>query len=777
MILNSELRNLENKLDHPKKSNQLKGAFRLETNCKQMNVYAKIIVFLSFLISLFCKHSQETLPQIQNAVLNLQTNSFQSQTTLPLHGEWKFTPGVFTDVDTKDTILISIPNTPNWNQFQKETIEEGLGIGTYQITILLPKDELRLAIHLPMIHSDCKIFQDKELIGEFGSFDEDGFMDRMPRVFSLKPTNRPQVTLTFYVKNRFYHFGGIRIPPIIGTEEEVYKSIQVSILQEAILSGGLVFLGLYQLGIYFTRKKVKGSLYFFLFCILMFFQILSTGSQSLFLVIGKKMGELVYRIDLFTEYSGVIAGLFYIHCLTKEYINKKIIYGFSLLILIPLFNTIFGSVRSISSYHFYVLCLIIPILILHFYLIFRYIQDKRSGYIYLGLSILFLIGAATNDIILTLVHRSEPMYLNLGLLLFVFFQSLFLSKHISGEIVSAEIKFKDVLFQLIQSEKLSSIGMTVTSVAHEINSPLSAVILTSDSIRENISDFFKQLPQLESISKKSFPFVYALIEQALNQENLPTGIEFRQKKSQFLNDLENNEIEFSEQYADIFVTLGVKEVPKEWLQILHDSNSKALLLLTEKIVTILQGTNAIQSSANRAIKIAQALKNFTHFDPKAEIKTIQLSESLNQILTILQGSLKHGIELKTNFVNIPPIECYPDELNQVWTNMIQNAIQSMNGKGKLNIEINQTILKNNPFAYVCIEDSGPGVPKEILDKIFDPFFTTKPIGQGTGLGLYISKQIIEKHKGIIDVKSTKGNTKFIVYLPYSQKPNLEENVS
>lgn len=149
-----------------------------------------------------------------------------------------------------------------------------------------------------------------------------------------------------------------------------------------------------------------------------------------------------------------------------------------------------------------------------------------------------------------------------------------------------------------------------------------------------------------------------------------------------------------------------------------------------------------------------------------------MSDSLQQILTILQGSIKHGIELKTNFVNIPPIDCYPDELNQVWTNMIQNAIQSMNGKGKLTIEINQTILKNNQFAYVSIEDSGPGVPKDILDKIFDPFFTTKPIGQGTGLGLYISKQIIEKHKGIIDVKSQKGNTKFIVYLPYLDKSNF-----
>ncbi|TGM35021.1 ATP-binding protein [Leptospira biflexa] len=743
-----------------------------------MKVYIKIILFFSFTFFSFCIPQKNTLPHIIHGNLDLRQIDIQKYPNFPLHGEWRFSPGVFQFETSEGSHLVSIPETPNWNDSIGNKNKDGFGIGTYQITIQLPENTPKLAIHLVAMHSDCQIFQDSKQIGEFGSIDdESSSFEKMPRVFSLKPTEQSTIKLTLLIKNRFYKYGGIRIPPIFGLEESIQENIRISILQEALLAGGLVFLGLYQLGIYFTRKKVLGSLYFFLFCILMFFQILSTGSQSLFLVVGKEMGELVYRTDLFTEYAGVIAGLFYIHCLTKEYIPQKFIYGYSLLILIPILNTIFGSLQSISRYHFIVLGLIIPILIVLFYLIFCYIKDKRSGFIYLGLSVIFLIGAATNDIVHTLLHKTEPSFLNIGLLLFVFFQSLFLSKHISGEIVSAEIKFKDVLFQLIQSEKLSSIGMTVTSVAHEINSPLSAVILTSDSIRDNISDFFRQLPELESISKKSFPFVLSLIEHAMTEQSLPTGLEFRQKKGIFLNELEKHQILYSDQYAEIFVTLGILEIPQDWIQLLSQYNSKSLVLLAEKIVNILLGTNAIQTSANRAIKIAQALKNFTHFDPKAEIKTIQLSDSLHQILTILQGSLKHGVELKTNFVNIPPINCYPDELNQVWTNMIQNAIQSMNGKGNLTIEINQTVLKNNPFAYVSIEDSGPGVSKEILDKIFDPFFTTKPIGQGTGLGLYISKQIIEKHKGIIDVISTKGNTKFIVYLPYLDKTNVIKNES
>lgn len=737
-----------------------------------MKVYTKILLFFSITFVFSCLGEKQSNPRIIQGNLDLTEYDFRTEKPFPLYGEWIFTPGVFLLVPSQESIFVSIPDMPNWNALLKTTREEGLEIGTYQITIKFPQEKPEIAVHLIAIHSDCKLYQDSELIGEFGSIqDENSPLDRMPKLIPLKPTDKPSVKLTLFVKNRFYKWGGLRIAPIFGSEDSIEQSIRISQLKETILAGGLFFLGLYQLGIYFTRRKVKGSLYFFLFCILMFFQILVTGTQSLFLVLGKEYGEVLYRIDLFSEYTGVICGLLYIHCLTKDYIHHNLVYGYSLVLLIPILNTIFGSLQSISRYHFVVLCLVILALLLIFYLIFCYLKDKRSGSIYLGLSVILLIIAASNDIILTLLHKPGQMYLNIGLLLFVFFQSLFLSKHISGEIVSAEIKFKDVLFQLIQSEKLSSIGMTVTSVAHEINSPLSAVILTSDSIKDNVSDFFRQIPNLESIQKNSYPFILSLVEQAVLEKELPSGIEYRHKKAEFLEILKEKQISYSDQYADVFINVGIKDIPEDWIQILSRFNSISLVLLAEKIVSILQGTNAIQTAANRAIKIAQALKNFTHFDPKAEIKTIHLADSLQQILTILQGSMKHGIELKTNFVEIPPIECYPDELNQVWTNMIQNAIQSMNGKGKLIIEINQTILKNNEFAYVSIEDSGPGVPKEILDKIFDPFFTTKPIGQGTGLGLYISKQIIEKHKGIIDVISTKGNTKFIVYLPYQNKSN------
>ncbi|RMG07246.1 MAG: GHKL domain-containing protein, partial [Cyanobacteria bacterium J055] len=137
-------------------------------------------------------------------------------------------------------------------------------------------------------------------------------------------------------------------------------------------------------------------------------------------------------------------------------------------------------------------------------------------------------------------------------------------------------------------------------------------------------------------------------------------------------------------------------------------------------------------------------------------------EGIETILTLYQNQLKHGVEVVRNFdSSLPKISCYPDELNQVWTNLIHNALQAMDNKGKLVIDACQTDGK----IEVSITDSGAGISPEVLPKIFQPFFTTKPPGEGSGLGLDIVRKIIEKHQGTIEVDSVPGKTKFTVSLP------------
>jgi signal transduction histidine kinase len=127
--------------------------------------------------------------------------------------------------------------------------------------------------------------------------------------------------------------------------------------------------------------------------------------------------------------------------------------------------------------------------------------------------------------------------------------------------------------------------------------------------------------------------------------------------------------------------------------------------------------------------------------------------------------MKHGIELIKEFEPVPQLMCYPDELNQVWTNIIHNAIQAMDNKGILAIKLRS----DENFIRICITDSGKGIPESIKDRIFEPFFTSKPKGEGSGLGLDIVKKIIEKHNGMIKVESKPGKTTFCISLPINSK--------
>ena len=135
------------------------------------------------------------------------------------------------------------------------------------------------------------------------------------------------------------------------------------------------------------------------------------------------------------------------------------------------------------------------------------------------------------------------------------------------------------------------------------------------------------------------------------------------------------------------------------------------------------------------------------------------------VLELYRNQLKQGVEIMRNYQPLPAIWCYPDELMQVWTNLIHNAIQAMAGKGRLDI----LVAERNNHAVVQVIDSGCGISPEVRARIFEPFFTTKPTGEGSGLGLDIVKKIVNKHAGSIDVESQPGMTTFSVWLPIGRE--------
>ena len=170
----------------------------------------------------------------------------------------------------------------------------------------------------------------------------------------------------------------------------------------------------------------------------------------------------------------------------------------------------------------------------------------------------------------------------------------------------------------------------------------------------------------------------------------------------------------------------------------------------------------VQQTTERISQIVRAMKSYTYLD-QAPILEVDIHEGLENTLVIMQHKLKQGVTIKREYsANLPRIEAYASELNQVWTNIIDNAVDAMNGKGEI---ILRTYAEDNRVV-VEIVDNGPGMPENIQSRIFEPFFTTKPPGKGTGLGLHVSHDIVaNRHHGQLLVESKPGETKFKVVLP------------
>lgn len=232
--------------------------------------------------------------------------------------------------------------------------------------------------------------------------------------------------------------------------------------------------------------------------------------------------------------------------------------------------------------------------------------------------------------------------------------------------------------------------------------------------------------------------------------------------------LEANDVESAWELAPTLVNFG-------WdIKLLDELKSKSLFQSAVKWLgmgsMIVTQLNEIQNTAERISQIVRAMKSYTYLD-QAPLLEVDLHEGLENTLVIMEHKLKQGVTVKREYSpGLPRIEAYASELNQVWTNIIDNAVDAMNGKGEITIRTQE----ENDQVVVEIIDNGPGIPKEIQSRILEPFFTTKPPGQGTGLGLHISHDIVaNRHHGRLLMKSRPGETKFRIFLP--KKINEEES--
>lgn len=331
------------------------------------------------------------------------------------------------------------------------------------------------------------------------------------------------------------------------------------------------------------------------------------------------------------------------------------------------------------------------------------------------------------------------------------------------ELSSALTELKETQHQLIHSEKMAALGQLVAGIAHEINTPLGAINSSNTSISKDLDFLFYKAPHIyRNIDDELLNIFFELLKKSDERDYYLSSREERQYKRKIQAILEEKNIQNYENLAEILVSLRIYEDIEPFIKLIESDDSEKILHLASLLTGIKFSNKIIATAIDRVSKIVFSLKNFARFDLEGKRILGDINENIETVLTLYQNQLKHGVELVKNFKLDKLLDFVPDQLIQVWTNLIHNALQAMDHKGTLTISTE----KYNDFAKITISDTGKGIPNDIIKKIFEPFFTTKPPGEGTGLGLDIVNKIIKNHNGSIDVKSEVGvGTKFIIYLP------------
>ncbi|MEL6383914.1 MAG: ATP-binding protein [Cyanobacteria bacterium J06626_18] len=346
-------------------------------------------------------------------------------------------------------------------------------------------------------------------------------------------------------------------------------------------------------------------------------------------------------------------------------------------------------------------------------------------------------------------------------------------KQRNAELQAALQQLQQAQDELIQADKMVVLGQLIAGIAHEINTPLGAIQASSGNAVKALESSLPKLPELFNLLEPNqIQLVFALIEQSLNATELATAREKRKQRRSLTQQLEELGVASAASIADTLVDMGIATNLDPYLPLLQSENSLFIIDLAYDLARIKRNSQTIQLAVGRASNVVKALKNFTYRDHTGQKAVAQVIDSIETVLTLYHNQLKHGIELTRQYEEIPPIPCYFDELGQIWTNLIQNAIQAMGGKGAIAIAAQQRPSTRDAVAGDCIvisiTDNGPGIPPEIKARVFEPFFTTKPIGEGTGLGLNISRKIVQKHNGWIALVSGPGRTCFEVWLPMEE---------
>lgn len=320
------------------------------------------------------------------------------------------------------------------------------------------------------------------------------------------------------------------------------------------------------------------------------------------------------------------------------------------------------------------------------------------------------------------------------------------------------LELKETQEQLLQAERMSTLGKIAASVAHEINNPLAAIKGSIQFIKDGQSNVMGPKKSEHDFLAEKF------IAEFKNQKRSEVTSRFKRKK-ELIAFFKSKSIPDPISLADTCFDFNIEAVPEEY-QILFDTEEGRNVFqsqLNDFVIGFHLGI--IETAVERASKIVFALKHHSYSGPKESQKLLSLKEGIDSVLSMYSTSWKQNIEIDWKVSGDPVILGHADELVQVWTNLIYNSIQACPKEGG---KIRIFLKEEQAEAVITIEDNGKGISEDILPRIFEPFFTTKELGMGTGLGLSIVQKIIQNHNGNIQVESQPGKTLFTIRIPLAK---------
>lgn len=536
---------------------------------------------------------------------------------------------------------------------------------------------------------------------------------------------------------------GIQLPIKIATKETIFNQIKKRDILSGIYFGVMLVMILYNLFIYFSVRD-KSYIYYVIYILLIL--LTQTSLQGYpFQYLWPNIPQIA-KNSLFIFPSLVsIAGIMFMKVFLKTNYYTPVLSKFSYLFYFSYSISIIFAL--ITQYKISFIIMEISSMIVSFYMLYTAIVVLKKGYqpakYFLAAWSIFLIGVVIyilkdfevlpfNNFTRYTMHIGsgiETVLLSFALAArinvykkerlealkekerVVREQNIILEEKVkerTKELNQVLTNLKQTQSQLVDAEKMSSLGQLTAGIAHEINNPINFVSSSISPLRRDIKD-------IESIIKK---------------------------------------------YEEINVSDNLEEKLKEVEALKQEIDYEYIKAELETII------NSIQDGAERTKEIVSSLRNFSRLD-EIDLQKADINEGIESTLVLLKNKL-NGITLSKDLGKLPIIECYPSKLNQAFMNVIDNAIGAVKEKnlksGKGSIEIKTHF--DDDFIYINIKDNGVGIDEKIKEKIFEPFFTTKDVGKGTGLGLSIVYSIIESHKGDIIVNSKKNEgSEFIIKIP------------